>query len=428
MEETKEFKIALENGLDLEKLCTTGSVLNIHEDYNENDYDDETDDNKIKTDYIGTPIKSFAILDKQMTAIDSNGYVKKKIISEGGGYELNDGCTVSFAFTGYWENEPEPFDVRKPSKPMVVDLKDNGLLPGLLIAIKSMLVGETSLFLLSHQLMYGDLGVPPRIKPKAKCAFYINLIKCILTPAEGNLDLSEPNSFARVSKEVKLLYASGITLHKSNNYMAAIKLFKKGVHMLHSCRLANEEEEKFQRQLLIKLYTNLSICYNIAKLPLKTCTMCNELNRLDSLWNKSKVLFQNAKALRMIGQFDEAEKKLKRAMKLSPNNEELTNELAVLQKTRENCNKRKLLINYEGQMSNVVNDNFKIEVDHLIKYFKENDNLCKYTLPSGLNSEEVNYVKEACERENIYFNKVETNYLLDREDESSIVDDWNIVC
>lgn len=53
------------------------------------------------------------------------------------------------------------------------------------MAVRSMLVGEVSLFLLSYQVMFGELGVPPRIKPKADCIFYIKLMKSILTPEEG---------------------------------------------------------------------------------------------------------------------------------------------------------------------------------------------------------------------------------------------------
>jgi FKBP-type peptidyl-prolyl cis-trans isomerase len=67
----------------------------------------------------------------------------------------------------------------------VVDLKDSGLLPGLEIAIRSMIVGETSIFLLTHQVMYGEMGIPPRIKAKASCVFYIKLLKCIITEKDG---------------------------------------------------------------------------------------------------------------------------------------------------------------------------------------------------------------------------------------------------
>lgn len=67
----------------------------------------------------------------------------------------------------------------------IVDLSDSGLLPGLQIAVESMLVGELSVFLLSSELMYGELGIAPRIKPKADCVFYVKLMKSIITPTEG---------------------------------------------------------------------------------------------------------------------------------------------------------------------------------------------------------------------------------------------------
>lgn len=228
------------------------------------------------------------------------------------------------------------------------------------------------------------------------------------------INFSEPNIFERVHHEVKLLYSSGVTLHKTKNYMAAIQVFKKSVSMLHKCRLANENEENLQEKLLIKLYINLAVCYNKIKQPLKACTACNELNRLNCLWNNSKVLFQNAKALRMIGQFGAAEKKIKRALKLSPDNEEIKAEIELLQKTHDMFNQT-CLVDRENSCLDLVNDNFKQEIDSLIKNFKNNMNLCKLTLPGGLNSDEIDYIKGACLRENLFFNKVQKSYLLDKE-------------
>ncbi|XP_038209533.1 inactive peptidyl-prolyl cis-trans isomerase shutdown-like isoform X1 [Zerene cesonia] len=414
--------VALENGLDIKQLLTSGSVLQINEDYDDLDHNAKTVTDEAKNkdiDIIGEPVKSFSTIEKHLTNVDVQGYVKKKVLEEGGGMPLHEGCTVSIAFSGYWENEPDPFDIQKPSKPMVVDLKDNGLLPGLLLAVKSMLVGETSIFLLSHELMYGELGVPPRIKPKAKCVFYVKLMKSILTPKEGLLNLSEPNTFIRVHEEVKMLYVSGLKWHKLNNFTSAIQLFRKGVSMLHRCRLADESEEEIQKKLLIKIYTNLAICYNITKQPYKACIACNELNRLGSLWNNGKVLYQNAKALRMIGQFNDAEKKLRRAINLCPNNNELKVEFDLLEKTSNDYNLKKSLENRSADKDTVDRD-FKKEVDSLIKNFKENMDLCKLTLPAGMNSFEIEYIKEACVRENVFFNKIQADYLLDKDDGKSI--------
>lgn len=232
------------------------------------------------------------------------------------------------------------------------------------------------------------------------------------------IDFSEPNTFQRVHHEVKLLLSSGVTLHKSHNYPAAIQLFKKGVHMLHKCRLADEEEEKIQEKLLIKMYTNLAVCYNKTKQPLKACTACNELRRLNSLWNNAKVLFVSAKALRMIGQFDIAEKRLKAALKLKPGKDEILAELELLKKSQEMCNRTKLV--QKVAIARVdISEDFKKEVDILIKNFKEDNDLHTLSMPSGLNSSEVAYIKETCIRENLFFNKVKKDFPVENDDEQA---------
>lgn len=68
---------------------------------------------------MGRPVSSFADLEKEMTQVDPKGMVKKKILDEGGGLPLSKGCTVHVAFSGYWEKELEPFDVKNIGKPLV---------------------------------------------------------------------------------------------------------------------------------------------------------------------------------------------------------------------------------------------------------------------------------------------------------------------
>lgn len=218
--------------------------------------------------------------------------------------------------------------------------------------------------------------------------------------------------------EVKLLYTHGTMLYKTNNYYAAIHKFSKAVNMLHKCRLANEDEEKVQEMFLKKLYLNLAICYNEAKQPLKACIACNELNRLDSLWNNGKALFQNAKALRMIGDYDGAEKKLKTAMNLC-SNDSIVAESELLNKLKESCNQKRIMSNrILHNKSKIVSDNFKADVDDLIQKFKQNMELCKFTLPGDLNDIEKEYIKEACARENLHFTEYNNNCLLDKSMEN----------
>ncbi|XP_041970476.1 inactive peptidyl-prolyl cis-trans isomerase shutdown-like isoform X2 [Aricia agestis] len=183
--------IALDNPLDLRELFTTGSVLEINEEYDNGEHRIETEDtHEKKIDIFGEPVTSLEDLVKQLTPVDEDEYVKKKIMEEGGGLPLHNGCTVSVIYSAYFEGSSEPFDVNC-GKPLVVNLDDSGLLPGLEIAVKSMLVGEVAVFVLSYQVMYGELGVPPRIKPKADCIFYIKLIKSLVTPEEGTKYISK---------------------------------------------------------------------------------------------------------------------------------------------------------------------------------------------------------------------------------------------
>ncbi|XP_023954792.2 inactive peptidyl-prolyl cis-trans isomerase shutdown [Bicyclus anynana] len=417
---SNEPKIVLETGLDLRQLFTTGSTIHINTEYDDIDIEAEVENSEsyskrnARTEYKGEPVECFEEFAKHLTQLDKSGFIKKKILQEGGGLPLDKECTVSVAFTGYWENEVEPFGCTKPDKPMVVNLNDNDLLPGIQMAIESMLVGELSVFLISYRVMYGEMGAPPRIKAKADCVFFIQLIKSIITPKDGEIDFAEPNVFQRVHHKVKLLFSSGVTLHKSKNYPTAIQLFKKGINMLHRCRLADEKEENIQIKLLRKMYINLAISYNETKQPLKACTACNELNRLDSLWNNPKALFQNAKALRMIGQFEDAQKRLNRALKLSPDEKkaEILGEIALVNRLKNSCNQSLLV---ETQMPNTLNDKFKTEVDALLHSFKENVSLCNLTLPGNLNAAEMDYIKEACVRENLFCYRNEADYILDRD-------------
>lgn len=222
--------------------------------------------------------------------------------------------------------------------------------------------------------------------------------------------------FQRVNHEAKLLYSSGTTLFKTKNYIAAIQCFKKAVNMLQRCRLADEEEEAIQEKFLKKLYINLVVCYNKVNKPLMACTACNELNRLRSLWNNAKVLFQNSRALRLIGGYDEAQKRLQRAMKLQPGNEEMEAEYELLMKTwSDNQEAKQNAETVRRAAIGLVSDEFKREVDDLVSNFKMNDDEDQLIIPSYFNADEIAYFKEVCVRENLFFTKQEKSNLPNKE-------------
>lgn len=99
---------------------TSGSVIAINEAFVEEPSESTSSYPKI-IDFLGQPVKSIEEYTQHPSVInvDDKGYVKKRIIEVGGGNELHEGCTVSIAYSGYWENEPEPFDARNTHKPLV---------------------------------------------------------------------------------------------------------------------------------------------------------------------------------------------------------------------------------------------------------------------------------------------------------------------
>lgn len=247
---------------------------------------------------------------------------------------------------------------------------------------------------------------------RAKSEF-VQLLSITIKFIFRKLDLKESNMFKRVMNEVRILYFNGQQLYQVNNFMASIQFFKKCIGMLHRCRLADEKEEQVQQNSLLKLYMNLAICYNKVKQPLRTCTACNEINNISNIWNNGKALYHNAQALRMIGDFQQAEKKLNRAMKLRPNDKDILKEKELLKTLQENFTEMKLIAN-KVKTQRLVTDEFKTEVEDLIRRFKEDVNVCKLILPPQLTSEEVAYIKEACQTNNIFFNKVHKKFALDK--------------
>lgn len=101
---------------------TTGSLLDINSSIDDYFEDEESAHSSVKrcVDTLGQPVTSFDELEKDLSNVDESGFVKKKILVEGGGSALDDRCTVSIAFSGYWENEPEPFDSTSTNKPLVI--------------------------------------------------------------------------------------------------------------------------------------------------------------------------------------------------------------------------------------------------------------------------------------------------------------------
>lgn len=152
---------------------------------------------------------------------------------------------------------------------------------------------------------------------------------------------------------------------------------------------------------------NLAVCYVNSKQPRRTCIACHELHKLNSLWNSGKGLYLNAKALRMLGQFDDAEKRIRKAMRILPEKKEIKSELERIKNGRENrVYDPKTRMWYTGTVRpKVLKESSKTRIDKTLQEFKAYRYASTMTLPPGLTGIEIEYMIAACGRENmIYLN------------------------
>ncbi|CAH0552093.1 unnamed protein product [Brassicogethes aeneus] len=279
----------------------------------------------------------FEILGSKMTSITDDGGVKKRSLREGYGDKPADLALVKVHYNAYIEYESTPYDstyARKKAHKFVVN---NGeVIPGLDLAVQSMKTSEKSQFIFTPDYGYGKLGCLGRIPPNSSLLFEIELIEIIDSGAAltfKDLPKEEQRKFEEVYKYCMALCARGKDVFKQGNVKGAIKEYNQAVARLESAQLENYEDQEKQNELLHKLYTNLIVCYTKVEEPRKSCNNFNKLKNLLKETNvemPAKALYNNAKCLRMLGDFQLAKRRLKEALKLDPKSPDIANEFITL--------------------------------------------------------------------------------------------------
>lgn len=325
------------------------------------DFDDQQIQEEEKLAYDGLEVltlvdekmycgESFEDIGSEMEDVTPDGKVKKRIIRNGYGNVPLEGCEVSIDYNAYNEYADTPFDstyIRK--RPHTFKLGSGNVIAGLDIAVKTMLINEKAQFLFHYDYAYGAMGCLDRIPPKSTVLFEIELKKSLNIEAIASynqLNEEKRNEFAELYK-----YAQAVCLKTkelvNRNVKAAIKEYNIIATKLENSILDNYEEQEKQQKLLLRIYTNLLICYLKVDLPKKACTEANKINQIvkgNGFPLCAKVYFNHARALRMLNDFERAKQKLKQAQSLEPNNSSIAEEFVILEKewseARENEKKR----------------------------------------------------------------------------------------
>lgn len=235
----------------------------------------------------------------------------------------------------YQETESHPFDSTwLNGKPDIISPNDTHcILEGILDALSTMKEGEQSYFILSYSKMFKENGCEPRVLPRADIFCDLKVLKLEEIGDQINVDELEKSSFTKSFPTAKDIYHDGRlrakNLFENKKFDAAIKMYEKMWQMLEFCSTENEDEIRERKELMIQNFTNLATCYNVREDPNKTMAMIRQIESLSDINGNPKGLFIKGKALRMIGEYKDAEIALTKAYRLIPSSA-IAKELKIL--------------------------------------------------------------------------------------------------
>ncbi|XP_049290074.1 inactive peptidyl-prolyl cis-trans isomerase shutdown [Anopheles funestus] len=327
--------------INMSDLLDGGTEFQIDTDFNdhegdeyfiEDDYGSADEDEEKFKQFLTPWDRTFEELRQEMKPISDQIY--KRITKAGVGEELPDNTEVTVDYNAFFEKEMKPFDSSTlRDKPFRMVLGSHNVLIGFMEAVKTMRVSEEAQFLISYQLLYGEVGCPPRIKPKADALFVIRVINAspaVDGGALAKLTENERRSYEMVKDRVSQIRQYAKDCFKRNLIQKAIVKYLEAVDTLQMCQLKNEAEQEEQQKTLIVIYTSLAVCYNHRDQPKDACRMVNALRNLCDVSKNAKILYQEGKALMKIGDYDRSRKCLLGAQKLEPHDENIQRTLKEL--------------------------------------------------------------------------------------------------
>lgn len=407
------------NGYVLDKALNIGDLLGENgaqfqistkydhgeEFFMEDDYGSADEDEDAHRKIMNPWDKSFDELRAHMFMISE--FIYKRITKQGVGDELvPERARVTIDYNGYFEGETYAFDstsMRGEFKQFTIGKSE--VLSGLEDAVKSMKPSEEAQFVISYEVLFGELGCKPRIKPKADALFIIKLVS-FTDPGDAEaldkLTPEEQMSYAVLKQKVLDTRNHAKDYFKRNLVSNAINDYHKAVSFLERCHVKDEEEQKEQTETLIQLYTSLAVCYNKKDNPRRACSMINEIRRLGNIDNIPRALFHEGRALMNLGEYERAKNCLLKAQRLEASNKDITKELKVLnerwEKHRQDeksiCARAFGLKERKDEKRTEEQIRFTDTMQKTLEAFVEDEKSKQLTLPEGLTAKEIDTVQD----------------------------------
>jgi len=294
-------------------------------------------------------------------------------------------------------------------RPQKFSLDNGELISGFEIGLRTMKKGEQAYFLMDPKFAFGPQGCAPRIPQDAWLLFRIQLVsfnEC----TEGSDEGDQQETFELILKKASDLRAMGNNMKLIlKDVNGAIRSYMRGWKMLWHVSTVDDEEDKQRLEALLKIGRNLMVCFNEKGHYKRVCTVYNNLintaPRITSM--DVKVLYLRGKAQFVLGDYNEAGRSLRKAIKLEPTNETVRDELLKLEKCRmEDKDKQRVLAQrYFGNVAtnqqqritqeDTLSELHDIWMVHLQKFKDSKDS--SFPLPVSLDEEEYKACMSACD-------------------------------
>lgn len=298
--------------------------------------DDETESADLSL--IKSPwTKPFDELREHMVKLPSAN-IYKRVVKDGVGDVMGERlCQVQWQYNMFLESQHEAFDSSFASRGKKI-IKFDEVLEGVWLSLETMRAGEESQFVIDHKLMFGNLGVPPRIPPKADILLTVTMVRFDEVGVEnpdGNLTDEDRRKFVAVKPKAVDMLKNSLNHFREKRFARAANVAHSAIQRLEFCSLADEAEQAEQKELLIELYVHLTDCYNSMDEWKKTCSMVNELRRLCKVEKHIKVLLNEGIALSKLDEYEKALKLLRTAQQIDPHNTSVNKALKSVLETRD---------------------------------------------------------------------------------------------
>ncbi|GAB0088737.1 hypothetical protein DMENIID0001_032010 [Sergentomyia squamirostris] len=260
------------------------------------------------------PTKSFGELRKEME--DMGNGISKKTITNGYGGKMVKNSKITVNFTLILESELSDEYIlnstllTKTPFQFVLGI-NNGVLPGFEKAVMLMRNQEKAHFIVPHQLLYGERGMPPKIPPRQDGFLIIEVIRVIKTTENitENMRIRMYNNFNQAMVQVEEMRDKAKAAFDANFYQIAIDFYHEAIIVLHNVLVLTEAENNHRVDILSKIYLYAGMTLNKMDQPALAVGMLIQAAELESKGAefdktfKGKLYLHLARSYRLVDQF-----------------------------------------------------------------------------------------------------------------------------